>query len=152
MNGILFSTVWIFGAISFAGSVYGAETAKTDQHSDYVLVWSDEFNRDGRPDPNNWTYEHGFVRNEEYGGISRECPLRRGLLIEAAAAVKIRDMSRGTGPGADRPRAVLGLSENIGASCLEIRPFRDARRIDTRRGCGRRSGRSVWPGLPDAED
>ena len=31
----------------------------------YELVWADEFNRDGRPDPNNWTYEHGFVRNRE---------------------------------------------------------------------------------------
>lgn len=31
----------------------------------YQLVWSDEFNTDGRPDPNNWTYEHGFERNEE---------------------------------------------------------------------------------------
>jgi len=29
------------------------------------LVWSDEFNKEGRPDPNNWTYERGFVRNQE---------------------------------------------------------------------------------------
>jgi len=29
------------------------------------LVWSDEFNKNGRPDPNNWTYERGFVRNQE---------------------------------------------------------------------------------------
>ena len=36
-----------------------------DEAADYKLVWADEFNRDGRPDPNNWTYEHGFVRNEE---------------------------------------------------------------------------------------
>jgi beta-glucanase (GH16 family) len=32
----------------------------------YRLVWQDEFNADGRPDPANWTYEHGFVRNEEF--------------------------------------------------------------------------------------
>jgi beta-glucanase (GH16 family) len=31
----------------------------------YTLAWSDEFNRDGRPDPKNWTYERGFVRNQE---------------------------------------------------------------------------------------
>lgn len=31
----------------------------------YELVWSDEFNKDGRPNPQNWTYEHGFVRNRE---------------------------------------------------------------------------------------
>ena len=29
------------------------------------LVWSDEFNTDGRPDPANWTYETGYVRNHE---------------------------------------------------------------------------------------
>jgi beta-glucanase (GH16 family) len=29
------------------------------------LVWADEFDRDGVPDPANWSYEHGFVRNEE---------------------------------------------------------------------------------------
>ncbi len=31
----------------------------------YRLVWSDEFDRDGRPDPANWTFERGLVRNEE---------------------------------------------------------------------------------------
>jgi beta-glucanase (GH16 family) len=35
------------------------------QTSDYSLVWADEFNKDGRPDPNNWIYENGFERNEE---------------------------------------------------------------------------------------
>lgn len=31
----------------------------------YRLVWADEFNADGAPDPANWTFEHGFVRNSE---------------------------------------------------------------------------------------
>ena len=31
----------------------------------YQLVWGDEFNQAGRPDPNHWRYESGFVRNEE---------------------------------------------------------------------------------------
>lgn len=30
-----------------------------------TLIWSDEFNGSGAPDSNNWTYENGFVRNEE---------------------------------------------------------------------------------------
>lgn len=30
----------------------------------YTLVWNDEFDVDGRPG-SDWTYEHGFVRNEE---------------------------------------------------------------------------------------
>jgi beta-glucanase (GH16 family) len=31
----------------------------------YRLVWSDEFNRTGKPDSTKWDYERGFVRNEE---------------------------------------------------------------------------------------
>jgi beta-glucanase (GH16 family) len=31
----------------------------------YQLVWSDEFDGDGAPDPAKWTYERGFVRNQE---------------------------------------------------------------------------------------
>jgi len=31
----------------------------------YTLVWSDEFNTSGAPDPKNWTFENGFVRNQE---------------------------------------------------------------------------------------
>lgn len=32
----------------------------------YSLVWHDEFNIAGAPNPKNWTYEHGFQRNEEF--------------------------------------------------------------------------------------
>lgn len=31
----------------------------------YRLVWADEFKEDGKPNPENWTYEHGFIRNHE---------------------------------------------------------------------------------------
>lgn len=33
-------------------------------YEDYQLIWSDEFNIDGKPS-NEWSYENGFVRNEE---------------------------------------------------------------------------------------
>lgn len=29
------------------------------------LIWNDEFNTNGKPDPNYWRYEKGFVRNQE---------------------------------------------------------------------------------------
>ncbi len=32
---------------------------------DWELIWSDEFNRNGLPDPSKWDYETGFVRNRE---------------------------------------------------------------------------------------
>jgi beta-glucanase (GH16 family) len=33
--------------------------------SGWELVWSDEFNYTGLPDPSKWGYEHGFLRNHE---------------------------------------------------------------------------------------
>jgi beta-glucanase (GH16 family) len=35
------------------------------QAADWKLVWSDEFNYTGLPDPAKWGYEEGFVRNGE---------------------------------------------------------------------------------------
>jgi beta-glucanase (GH16 family) len=40
-------------------------TARPAAYPGYALVWADEFNRDGLPDPANWTHEAGFVRNQE---------------------------------------------------------------------------------------
>ena len=33
---------------------------------DYALVWQEEFDYVGEPDPAKWTYEQGFVRNREW--------------------------------------------------------------------------------------
>lgn len=34
-------------------------------YAQWKLVWADEFNIDGKPDPKNWKGEQGFVRNHE---------------------------------------------------------------------------------------
>ena len=33
--------------------------------ADWKLVWSDEFEKPGLPDPAKWDYEVGFIRNDE---------------------------------------------------------------------------------------
>ena len=39
---------------------------KTKSHSNnYKLVWSDEFNYSGKPDSTKWTYDIGFIANQE---------------------------------------------------------------------------------------
>jgi beta-glucanase (GH16 family) len=52
------------------------------------LMWSDEFDRDGAPDPAKWTYERGRVRNKEeqfYTVDRREnARVERGALILTA--------------------------------------------------------------------
>ncbi len=51
----------------------------------YSLVWHDEFNNAGAPNPKNWTYEHGFVRNEELQWYQPQNAFCTGgnLIIEA---------------------------------------------------------------------
>ena len=51
----------------------------------YHLVWHDEFNHNGPPDPGNWNYEHGFVRNNELQWYQPENAVCTNglLLIEA---------------------------------------------------------------------
>ncbi|TKC10481.1 glycoside hydrolase family 16 protein [Pedobacter polaris] len=48
----------------------------------YQLVWADEFEQDGVPNPKNWTYEKGFVRNEELQWYQPENAFcKNGILI-----------------------------------------------------------------------
>ena len=48
----------------------------------WKLVWQDEFDHDGRPDPAKWGYEHGFVRNHELQWYQPENAwCEKGLLI-----------------------------------------------------------------------
>jgi beta-glucanase (GH16 family) len=56
----------------------------------HQLVWSDEFESDGPPDPKNWTYERGFVRNDElqwYQEQNADC--RNGLLVIEARRERV---------------------------------------------------------------
>jgi beta-glucanase (GH16 family) len=51
----------------------------------WELVWSDEFDRDGLPDPAKWNYEDGFVRNQEKQfytrGRKENARVENGLLV-----------------------------------------------------------------------
>lgn len=50
--------------------------------ADYELVWSDEFDVDGRPDPTKWTFETGFKRNSEMQWYQPENAfVENGLLV-----------------------------------------------------------------------
>jgi len=65
---------------------YGAEG--------YKLVWADEFEQDGVPDAKNWTYEKGFVRNEELQWYQPENAFCKNgvLIIEARKEQKLNPL------------------------------------------------------------
>lgn len=58
--------------------------APETQHADegFALVWADEFNTDGPPNPDNWSFEQGFKRNNEAQWYQPEnARVQDGLLI-----------------------------------------------------------------------
>ncbi len=67
-------------ALALAGCVFVSTP-------DWKLVWSDEFDRPGWPDPSRWTYENGYVRNHEQQYYTRRLENARiedgKLIIEA---------------------------------------------------------------------
>ena len=49
----------------------------------YTLIWHDEFNISSKPDPEKWSYETGFVRNQEeqiYTSRKKNARIRKGKL------------------------------------------------------------------------
>ena len=81
---IRFSTLFAWYLLCY---LHGISQPHHDSAS-WQLVWSDEFNRDGKPDTANWTYETGFVRNNEdqwYQQENAEC--KNGRLIITAKRV-----------------------------------------------------------------
>lgn len=61
------------------------------QEKEWLLVWSDEFNRDGRPDTAVWNFEHGFVRNEETQWYQAENAWQENGLLIIEARKEQRD-------------------------------------------------------------
>ncbi|MBX3254317.1 MAG: glycoside hydrolase family 16 protein [Chitinophagaceae bacterium] len=70
-----FKTTALAGCLILYGTLLHAQDT-------YKLVWSDEFNKDGTPDTAKWSYETGFMRNNElqwYQPENARCS--NGLLI-----------------------------------------------------------------------
>jgi beta-glucanase (GH16 family) len=108
----------------------------------YALVWADEFDRDGWPDPRNWTYERGFVRNQELQWYQADnAVVRGGLLVIEARRERVPNAA---GDSASRDWRRRPFAEYTSASLTTrgLRGWRYGRfemraRIDTRPG--------MWP-------
>lgn len=62
-----------------------ADRNSPPEYDGYSLVWSDEFENEGRPDTNVWSFEKGFVRNNELQWYQEENALcKEGILTISA--------------------------------------------------------------------
>ena len=107
------------------------------------MVWHDEFDRAGAPDPKKWTFERGFVRNQELQWYTTEnARVVDGLLTIEARRERVANPAFESGaPDWKRNRA---FAEYTSASLLtrDIQSWSYGRfemrgRIDTRPG--------LWP-------
>mgnify|MGYP001252691072 FL=1 len=113
------------------------------QASDYSLVWADEFNKEGRPDPNNWVYENGFERNEELQWYQPDNALcKNGMLVIEAR--RERKLNPNYDPNSNSWRRNRQFIEYTSTCIKTIRlhswtfgRFEMRGRIDTRAG--------LWP-------
>jgi len=83
--------------------------------SGMTLVWNDEFNNNGKPDPASWIYEKGFVRNQElqwYQPENANCI--NGLLVIEGRREKINNPNYV--PGSTNWKSVQEFAEYTAAS------------------------------------
>jgi len=89
---LLFKEKIIAVACCLLPLVFGTNSSYGQTDKKYKLVWQDEFNYTGLPDPHKWRYEVGFVRNGEpqYYTQSRlqNCRVENGALVIEALKEK----------------------------------------------------------------
>lgn len=131
------------GAASTRDLLAGSAGTSGRPPKGYHLVWQDEFNRAGRPNPKNWTYEHSFVRNEEFQWYQPEnafCANGK-LIIESRRETKLNpDYRKGSSDWRTNRRAAQYTSASLitrGLHAWKYGYFVMRGRIDTRPG--------IWP-------
>lgn len=82
---LLITFLFTFKLIAAQPDPYQPDSQSPIAYPSMNLVWSDEFNTAGKPNPAYWKYENGFVRNEElqwYQADNANCA-DGALIIEA---------------------------------------------------------------------
>ncbi len=126
-----------------AASQTASPASKPPSSPDYLLVWADEFNRPGEPDPKRWTYERGFVRNRELQWYQPQNARQAdGLLIIEARRDRVSNPSYEAGAGDWRRNREFAEYSSASLMTRGLHSWRYGRfemrgRIDTRAG--------LWP-------
>ena len=142
--GLSTGTVCLFALLSSGAIPRGSPSVQDPYASGgYKLIWADEFNRDGRPDPARWAYERGFVRNAEYQWYQPENAwCEKGLLIIEARREKKANSTntQAAAGGKEKPPHADYTSASVttrGLHSWQYGRFVMRGRIDTRPG--------LWP-------
>jgi beta-glucanase (GH16 family) len=124
-------------------SLVGGPSRPDDRSQALRLVWADEFDQDGAPDPANWTYERGFVRNQELQWYQPDnAHVERGVLIIEARRERVPNPQYdGSSSDWKRSRAQAEYTSasltTRGLHSFTYGRFEARARIDTRAG--------MWP-------
>lgn len=71
-----------FLALAAPAILHAKTTAPVPEPAGYKLVWNDEFDKDGDPDPTKWIFETGFVRNKELQWYqAKNASVKGGVLV-----------------------------------------------------------------------
>jgi len=116
--------------------------------SGYALAWSDEFDTDGEPNPAIWTYEEGFVRNNEAQWYTRN-RRENARVIQGMLIIEARK-ERFANPAHDATKPAQGrnapFAEYTSASLNTLgRQSVMYGRIEVRARVP--EGRGVWPAI-----
>jgi beta-glucanase (GH16 family) len=136
---IILTAGWLF----LTGACFGSTNG-------WQLVWADEFDKAGLPDPAKWGYEEGWVRNNElqYYTKAREenARIENGVLIIEARQEKFRNPAFQTNAPANNRRRSREFAEVTSAS-LTTRGMTNWKygRIEARAKLPQ--GRGVWPAI-----
>jgi beta-glucanase (GH16 family) len=135
-------TIWLalLGVLAVTGLARAGE---------WKLVWADEFDKPGQPDPAKWTYEEGFIRNRELQYYTRarseNARIEAGMLVIESRREKFANP--GYQPGAQgNPRRAREFAEYTSAS-LTTRGLASwlYGRVEVRAKLP--GGRGVWPAI-----
>jgi beta-glucanase (GH16 family) len=74
------------------GASSGGGETQISTPAGYSLVWHDEFDVDGAPNPANWKFEKGFARNEEAQWYQADnASVKDGLLVIEARQERVKN-------------------------------------------------------------
>ncbi len=115
--------------------------------ADWKLVWADEFNSAGAPDPSKWTYEEGFVRNHESQYYTRarseNARVEGGVLVIEARKERFANPS--FQPGASGRRRSEFAEYTSASVTTEGKAAWRYGRIEVRAKLP--AGRGMWPAI-----